>query len=260
MDDHDVARCWDDNAETWANDVRKGYDTYRDLFHNPAFLAFVGELTGREVLDLGCGEGYTTRLFAAQGARVTGVDISAEMIRLARAAEQERPLGISYEVASASDLSRFAEAHFDAVLSTMAMMDLPDYPGAVGAVARVLKRGGVFAFSINHPCLGYGRVRFEQSADEVRPVVIGEYFSEEPTVETWRFRGTPAGTPGRPYTVPRFPRPLSAYLNPLAEHGLHLVALEEPRPNEETCQKEPRLRKWQRLPAFLFVKAVKRVP
>jgi hypothetical protein len=50
MNDDDVARCWDANAPTWARHVRKGYDTYRDLYNNPAFFAFCGDLKGRDVL------------------------------------------------------------------------------------------------------------------------------------------------------------------------------------------------------------------
>ena len=57
MEDDGVARCWDTNARTWANDVRKGYDTYRDLFNNPEFFRFCGDMAGLDVLDVGCGEG-----------------------------------------------------------------------------------------------------------------------------------------------------------------------------------------------------------
>ena len=53
-----VARYWDDNANLWADHVRKGWDAYREHFNNPAFFEFVGALSGKMVLDAGCGEGY----------------------------------------------------------------------------------------------------------------------------------------------------------------------------------------------------------
>ncbi len=55
-----VARSWDEKSHLWAEHVRKGYDIFRDHFNNPAFFKFVGDLTEKLVLDLGCGEGYNT--------------------------------------------------------------------------------------------------------------------------------------------------------------------------------------------------------
>ena len=75
MDD-EVRQCWDTNAEVWARHVRAGYDTFRELYNNPTFFDFVGDLSGQSVLDAGCGEGFNTRLPAPRGARMAGVDIS----------------------------------------------------------------------------------------------------------------------------------------------------------------------------------------
>ncbi|HYS93305.1 MAG TPA: methyltransferase domain-containing protein, partial [Candidatus Acidoferrales bacterium] len=74
--EEDVARYWDDNARSWATEVRQGHDIAREFLNNPAFLTFIGELEGRRVLDAGCGEGHNTRIFARRGARMTGVDLS----------------------------------------------------------------------------------------------------------------------------------------------------------------------------------------
>lgn len=63
------------------------------------FMLFdlVGDLTGKSVLDLGCGEGFHTRLLRQKGAdRVVGVDLFAGMIDLARKQEEHHPLGIEY--------------------------------------------------------------------------------------------------------------------------------------------------------------------
>ncbi len=125
----EVRRRWDDNAEVWARHVRAGYDTYRELYNNPAFFDFVGDLSGQSVLDASCGEGFNTRLLAQCGAQVTGIDISARMIELAQAEEEREPLAIGYEIASVSDLSIFANETFDAVVSTMTLTDSADYEG-----------------------------------------------------------------------------------------------------------------------------------
>jgi len=63
------------------------------------FFRLVGELAGQRVLDLACGFGFYTRRLRQRGAtQVLGVDISPEMIRLARQQEQTEPLGITYQV------------------------------------------------------------------------------------------------------------------------------------------------------------------
>jgi SAM-dependent methyltransferase len=207
---------------------------------------------------VGCGEGYNTRIWAAQGARMTGVDVSPEMIRLAREMEAREPLGIRYEVASASDLSLFAPSSFGAVVSAMAMMDIADYEGAVREAARVLRAGRFFAFSIIHPCFGFGTMRVEQDSEGgVQISLSGDYFDATPDVEVWRFGRAPADEQAEPFQVPRFPRTLSGYLNPLPAAGFRIAELHEPRSSDEACEADPRLRRWQVLPPFLYIKALK---
>ncbi len=60
----EVAAQWDRNAEVWADQVRKNFDIFRVHWNNPAFLEFIGDLNGKNVLDAGCGEGTNTRIFA----------------------------------------------------------------------------------------------------------------------------------------------------------------------------------------------------
>ena len=148
----EVAEQWDRNADVWTDQVRNHWDIFREHWNNPAFLEFAGDLRGKTVLDAGCGEGHNTRMFARCGTRMTGVDLSPKMIEFARAEELREPLEIRYERASFTDLANFGEDSFDAVISTMALMDGPDFPGAIREFARVLRPGGTLAYSILHPC------------------------------------------------------------------------------------------------------------
>ena len=128
--EEEVAAYWNVNAGPWAQEVREG----------------------RDVLDAGCGEGHNTRLLARAGARVTGVDISERMIALAVDEERRAPLGISYVCTAYTRLEMFPSASFDAVVSFMAMMDGPSFDRAMAEAFRVLRPGGMLAFSITHPC------------------------------------------------------------------------------------------------------------
>ncbi|MBV9821948.1 MAG: class I SAM-dependent methyltransferase, partial [Actinobacteria bacterium] len=74
----------------------------------------LGDLSGLSVLDLACGDGMGTRLLSRWGAaRVVGVDVSEQMIALARQREEAEPLGIEYRIADATTLGRIGE--FDRV-------------------------------------------------------------------------------------------------------------------------------------------------
>jgi SAM-dependent methyltransferase len=101
MDHAEVGRYWDQNADTWTELVRAGYDIYRDLVNTPAFLAMVHDLTGRNGLDLGCREGHNTRLLARRGAQMTAIDITGRFLDAAVTEERHRPLGIRYLHSSA---------------------------------------------------------------------------------------------------------------------------------------------------------------
>ncbi|MGZ3460301.1 MAG: class I SAM-dependent methyltransferase, partial [Archangium sp.] len=81
---------------------------YRHYVEAPSFFEALGDITGRSVLDLGCGAGLYTRRLAQRGAaRVVGLDLSPKMLDYARAREAEQPLGIEYVLDDASNAGRY---------------------------------------------------------------------------------------------------------------------------------------------------------
>ncbi|MFF0622615.1 class I SAM-dependent methyltransferase [Streptomyces sp. NPDC004296] len=71
----------------------------------PGFLAMVGDVRGKSVLDLASGTGFYSREFRRRGAtEVLGVDISGEMVSAARELEEREPLGVRYEVGDVAEL------------------------------------------------------------------------------------------------------------------------------------------------------------
>lgn len=255
----DVAAYWDANAPQWADYVRRGWDSYREHFNTPAFLEFVGDVAGLELLDAGCGEGYNTRLLAQAGAAVTGVDISHEMIARARDAESQQPLGVGYEVAAFEDLSMLETASFDRVVSFMALMDGADLAGAMAELHRVLRPGGHLMFSILHPCFitpGVSWIRDDRGAEIA--LQVGDYFADEPFIERWTFSKAPLPADAPPFVVPRFPRTLSKWLNTLVQTGFAVSRVDEPRPTGDAAACHPWLARWRRHAVLLlYVDAAK---
>ncbi|WP_238559432.1 MULTISPECIES: class I SAM-dependent methyltransferase [Mycobacterium ulcerans group] len=89
---------------------------WRERIETYSFLKHIGDVSGKKVLDVACGEGHFTRLLRRAGAgQVVGLDISERMIALARAQEKQQPLGIDYVVADAR--STVAQQDYDVVVS-----------------------------------------------------------------------------------------------------------------------------------------------
>ncbi len=99
-----VAKEWNDAAESWVDFVRQGKDYFRDELNNPGMFRLIGNAKGLRVLDIACGEGYNTRILARRGARVTGIDLAARLIELAKLQEEKDGLGINYYVLDVSNL------------------------------------------------------------------------------------------------------------------------------------------------------------
>lgn len=101
---------------------------------------------GERVLDLATGTGWTSRVAARRGAKVTGVDIAKDL--LAAAAEQAKveSLAIEYQEGDAEKLP-FEEGTFDAVISTCGVMFASRPEAAAAELARVCRKGGRIALT-----------------------------------------------------------------------------------------------------------------
>jgi len=105
---------------------------------------------GERILDVATGTGWTSRLLAARGAKVTGVDIASELLAAARMKGQSNGLAIDYELGDAEALP-FPDASFDGVTSTFGVM-FASRPEAVAAeLARVCRPGGRIALATWRP-------------------------------------------------------------------------------------------------------------
>ena len=90
----DTEQVYNANAKKW---LRLTPSSLSDFTARPHVFEACGDLHGRAVLDIGCGEGYCARELKRRGAGdYLGIDLSSRMIEAARAQEQEDPLGIEY--------------------------------------------------------------------------------------------------------------------------------------------------------------------
>ena len=147
---HDKIDVYNDYTQQYSALVRKRdtTGTEYDAF-TTQFLAVLGDVAGLNVLDAGCGEGYLSRILASRGANVTGIDIAARMVELARAQDPEGK--ISYQVADLCQPLPALQQHFDLVASYFVLNDVYDYRGFLATLASVVKPGGCVVFFMNNP-------------------------------------------------------------------------------------------------------------
>jgi ubiquinone/menaquinone biosynthesis C-methylase UbiE len=183
-----------------------------------ALLELAGDVHGRRVLDLACGQGRIARELARRGASVTGIDISGALLDRARAVEDAERLGIEYLMLDAASPAALEGEVFDLVVCNFGLSDIDDLDAALATVQGVLRPGGWFVFSILHPCFaGWGA-----NAPSSWPADRSYYD------ETWWQPGN-TGFRGK---VGANHRMVATYLNALGRHRLVPETSCEPRPSE----------------------------
>jgi SAM-dependent methyltransferase len=137
----------DEQLRTEFNEwARAGKGESMERGHRPVgeqAIALMRVPADARVLDVGCGSGWATRLLAsfAINGRVTGIDISDEMIRVARDSSQTS--NVDFETASAEHLP-FSDNEFTHAFSMESLYYYANIPKALGEIFRVLKTGGLF--------------------------------------------------------------------------------------------------------------------
>lgn len=126
---------------------------------NPARSRYINTQTSianKRLLDIGCGGGLLTESLASKGALVTGIDISEDVIEVARIHALEHGLSIDYQVCSAEELASSHTGHFD-VITCMEMLEhVPDPRSIIQSAAALLKPGGhLFLSTINRSLKTY---------------------------------------------------------------------------------------------------------
>lgn len=202
---------YDQTSDRWA---RTEPVSLSDFTGRPAVFEMCGDVTGRSILDLGCGEGYCSRILAEKGAsRILGLELSAEMV--ARGLEQEaaNPLGIEYRQADLGEGLDVDESFDLAIAVFLFNYTTTDTMTRIMTDAyAALKPGGQFVFSVPHPCFA-----FMSNVDYPFNFDVSEtgYFSGEDQLSKGRiFRRD-----GIPLEVQMMHRPVERYFSSLASAG-----------------------------------------
>ncbi len=238
---------------SWYDKVVNEEDSYQVKVILPNILRLLGPEKGKKIIDLACGQGFFSHAFAAHGATVTGVDISPELIEIARkhAGHTE-----DFYISSADNLSKFKEKSFDASACVLAMQNIEKMPQTLKEVGRILKEKGKLVLVLNHPSFripGKSAWGFDDKAN-VQYRRVDEYISESRAVIDMH-----PGAEKKDLTY-SFHRPLQAYSKSLANAGFAIARIEEWVSHKES-EKGPRKaaedRSRREIPMFVCLECIK---
>ena len=204
-------------------------------------LQVLGDVAGKDVLELGCGASQWSILLAARGALPIGLDNSARQLEHARRLMAEAGVDFPLVHASAEEVP-LADESFDVVFCDHGALSFADPYRVVPEAARLLRRGGLLAFSIASPL---SWLCWNEDADDVDEELHRDYFS--------LFRDDePDGTV-------HFQLPYGEWIRVLVRSGLDVEDLVEPRPPEGATTTYGSNLEWaRRWPAECIWKARKR--
>lgn len=223
-----IQTSWGGVADWYDNHLEKNDDTYHSKVIFPNLLRLLGDVTGKKILDLACGQGVFSRELRARGAFVTGVDIGKELIAIAESKNESiKEKGthkIVYHATSADDLYMIKDASVDRVVCVLALQNIENLTKSISEASRVLTKDGSFVFVLNHPAFrnprksGWGYNESEQ----IQYRRVDAYMSESHI----KIDMTPGSEKNKKWTV-SFHRPLQVYMKALTKQGFAMTRLEE---------------------------------
>lgn len=248
-----INTSWENVADWYDKMLEEKDNTYQKSVILPNILRLTDIKKGEFVLDLACGNGFFAREFSKKGAKVTGIDISPELIEIAK---KNSPKEIEYFISPADNIAHIKEKSVDKIAVILAIQNIENISGVFTECNRVLKNGGKLFLVMNHPVFRIPQ-RSSWGFDEKNKIQyrrVDEYASESKI----KIKMHPGNNRGE--STISFHRPLQIYFKMLKKNSFCVNGLEEwisnkkSRPGPRSAS-EDKARK--EFPLFLFIEAEK---
>ena len=231
-----IKAAYEELAESY--DAHIDHKPHNAYYDRPNTLALMGQVKGKNILDAACGPGKYAEILMAEGATVTGFDLSPTMIDLAIKRNAGRGNFFVHDLAQ--PFAKLQNESFDIIVCALAMHYVKDWNPVVAEFYRVLKSGGTLVISIEHPFFDYNYFKSER------------YFDLEEVKATW------SGF-GKPVEVPCYRRSLQDSIDPIVTSGFVIDKLLEPLPTAEFEKLDPKhFKELNEFPAFMCIRALKK--
>lgn len=211
---------------------------YNMYFERPAMIDEFPILDGLDVLDAGAAAGWYSEYMFNKGANVTAVDISDNMLYLAKKRLNDKVKVIKCDLSK--ELLMFDDSSFDFIMSSLTLDYIEDWNMVFSEFKRLLKIDGVLLFSVQHPFDDYSVEHYDTYFNTQLMEHETEGFGEK--VAVWFYK-----------------RPLQEMVMPLLRNGLEITLIKEPKPVEKFKDIYPELYQFHiKHPEYIIIKAVKK--
>lgn len=227
--------AYDILADAYA--AQSGTKPHNAYYERPATTSLIEGVDSKNVLDAGCGTGFYSKWLLDRGARVVAVDASEKMLSHARKLTDNR--AIYYHANMDEALSFLDAGSFDGILSALAVGYVRDQNALFSEFRRLLRDGGWFIFSTEHPFFSYRYFKLEN------------YFETQEVSCYWTGFGKEVCMPGYYHS-------LGTICEALSKNGFVIETMIEPKPTEEFLEADPvRYERLMKFPHFMCIKARK---
>lgn len=221
---------WDAAASIYSKGQGETGDPLHQYMIDPEISEMLGNVSGKIILDAGCGNGYWVRRLAGHADKVVGIDNSSKLINDAKSAQNLS--NTEYYVADLLKGIDLPDLYFDIILSSMVLHYLSNIKNAAAEFNRMLKQGGQVVIAIQHPIYQYHFCAQNKAGGDSgsfsNPV---EYFDRK-IVKQMIMSGKSM--------IEIYNRPLSDYIRPFLQQGFALVDFIEPEYTDDLLSKVPR--------------------
>ena len=226
--------------------IRSQEMNYNNCIEEPLMLKLAGDVSGRDILDIGCGTGELSSKLAQTADSILGIDISQKMLNVAK--EKNSSSNIEYKELSMENISRLNN-EFDMAVSSLAFHYVENFEKLILDISKLLRKRGILIFSQEHPMVTANKELKDWVFDPEtgkRCWPVSNYNEEGERSEEWFIAD-----------VKKYHRTLSTIINTVIKNGFEILEIAESRADDELISKEPKFFNGKNLAHFLFIKARK---
>lgn len=223
---------------------------------DPLLFSELGSFTGKTVLELGCGNGYLAKKFLKEDVeQLILVDISEHNLKYA--SQKVDSPKITFLLQDATKTWRVDDQSIDVIYSNMMMNEIEDITSVCSEAFRVLKAGGMFAFSVTHPAWDLFTYAQQQAGIEPRKVKgLGGYFRRGHSKFIMSTDDRSSGHTkqrDKKFEVEHYQRPVSDYFTAVKHAGFSIEKFVEPELTKEILEAAPRFNDYSDRPISMVL-------
>lgn len=234
-----IKGLYDKYAKEYSKSMTEGR-FFNDYVEIPAVKKAIKNINGKKVLDVGCAIGIHSKILAQRGAKIYGIDISREMIKIAKS---RVPKG-NFRVADMKKLP-FDSNTFDLVFYGLSLHYVKNITKVMKEAYRVLKKNGLLVISTHNPCCT-GQKRIKSNGKKIS--VVEDYFGAK--MEQWDM------IPGM--LIKNHVFTIEKLFNPIIKAGFVVTNITEPKPVPKGKKIDPAYyEQTMKRPSFIIIEAKK---